>query len=377
MYKKFDTLTIKAINFYKKKEPTPPYTKEFMSKYRQEEGGYIVFANKFILTNDKSIEELEDVIKKKKDGHLENIIEMRKLIEQGKLGKVYSLEELDESFICCVKDDKSVGEPNQKWHFLVSYCAQYELEDMRKGKSKPTANIFNRSITCPELWLWLIEVAQDDNIITGGYVEEVYNEAINYKKKGHKEGIAEWNKCLESCRIKVEIIIKGMYIVASRILNKRIDNRYYLKLNRKSSCLEIYEKTDTKVLWDNYPIRKDFDASDYVMYEFARSMPCIFGGDGKTLTPAGIFNIEKVSSTEYISTYHPDFEQVKFYGYLVVFEDYFIHSDIYLMDANADDFREKESISLHDEHTSGCVRVSQDDLYWLIENIPEGTTIEM
>ncbi|MFT8872268.1 MAG: L,D-transpeptidase [Sporolactobacillus sp.] len=168
-----------------------------------------------------------------------------------------------------------------------------------------------------------------------------------------------------------------MYIVVRGILNKKTDNRYYLKLNRKSCCLEIYESTDTKALWDNYPIKQDFDASDYVMYELAKIMPCIFGGDGQTQTPAGIFNIEKVSSSEYISPYHPKFDQVKFFGYLVVFEDYFIHSDMYSMEVNIDDFREKTSISCHDKHTAGCIRVLQDDLYWLIENIPEGTTIEM
>jgi len=50
---------------------------------------------------------------------------------------------------------------------------------------------------------------------------------------------------------------------------------------------------------------------------------------------------------------------------------------MYSMEVDIDNFHEKESISLHDEHTSGCIRVSQDDLHWLIETIPEGTTIEM
>ncbi|MDD3023792.1 MAG: L,D-transpeptidase [Syntrophomonadaceae bacterium] len=168
-----------------------------------------------------------------------------------------------------------------------------------------------------------------------------------------------------------------MYIIASRILNKKNSNKYYLKLNRKSSCLEIYKKADTKVLWDNYPIKKDFDASDYVMYELAKTIPCIFGGDCKRETPAGIFNIGIVSPCEYVSPYYPELDQVKFFGYLVVFEDYFIHSDLYSMDVNIEDFHEKESISLQDEDTSGCIRVSQDNLSWLIENITEGTTIEM
>lgn len=167
-----------------------------------------------------------------------------------------------------------------------------------------------------------------------------------------------------------------MYIVAKRILNPKSD-RYYIRLNREAKCLEMFEKQEPESLRNHYPIRKDFDASDYVMYECVKTMPCIFGGVGKTQTPAGIFTIEKVSDSEYISPYHPKADFVKFFGYLVVFEDYFIHSDMYSMDANMDNFREKESISLKDEHTSGCIRVSQDDLNWLIKNIPEGTTIEM
>lgn len=168
-----------------------------------------------------------------------------------------------------------------------------------------------------------------------------------------------------------------VYIVSKRVLDDEIDNGYYVKLNREDSELEIYQRVDEKHLWNNYPIRENFDASNYVMFECVKSFSCIFGGEKDIRTPAGIFNIKKVSSSEYISQYHPKFEFVKFFGYLVVFEDYYIHSDLYSMDVNIDDFREKESISLDDEHTSGCIRVLQDDLYWLIENIREGTTIEM
>jgi len=168
-----------------------------------------------------------------------------------------------------------------------------------------------------------------------------------------------------------------MYIIANRTLDPEIANPYYLRLNRQAACLEIYKKADAAVLRENYPVKPDFAAASYTMFELAKCMPCIFGGDGKTQTPAGIFNIEKVSPSEYISPYHPKLDEVKFFGYLVVFEDYFIHSDLYSMDANIDDFREKEPISLQDEHTAGCIRVSQDDLDWLVENMPVGTIIEM
>ena len=86
------------------------------------------------------------------------------------------------------------------------------------------------------------------------------------------------------------------------------------------------------------------------------------GGEGKRRTPRGFFNIEKVSSEEYVSPYYPSKGQVKFFGYLVVFEDYFIHSDLYSMEASLKDLREHKPISLKDRDTSGCVRVKQEDL---------------
>ena len=66
-----------------------------------------------------------------------------------------------------------------------------------------------------------------------------------------------------------------------------------------------------------------------------------------------------------------------FFGYLAVFEDYFIHSNLYLTDAASDTFMEKEPISAQDEHTSGCIRVPQEELDWLVAYIPEKSIIEM
>ncbi len=168
-----------------------------------------------------------------------------------------------------------------------------------------------------------------------------------------------------------------MYIIKKQILNTNCNNNLYLKLNRYKSVLEIYKRADKSELWSNYPIRKDFDASNYVMYERAMSFPCIYGGEGDTRTPAGLFNIEKVSNEEYISPYHPKYDQVKFFGYIVVFEDYFIHSDMYPADIDISTYEEAEPISLYDKYTSGCIRVSQEDLRWLLGNIPAGTTIEL
>lgn len=167
------------------------------------------------------------------------------------------------------------------------------------------------------------------------------------------------------------------YIVKKEILNKSADNKYFLKLNRASHCLEIYEKKDMNSLRSDYPIRQDYNLSDYMLYALKKTMVCVFGGSGHQRTPCGIFNIEEVSKAEYVSPYHPNHDKVKFFGYLVVFEDYFIHSDMYLMDVGIDSFRLKEPISVRDKHTSGCIRVKQEDLDWLVGNISIGTTIEM
>ena len=111
-----------------------------------------------------------------------------------------------------------------------------------------------------------------------------------------------------------------------------IEKKYLLKLNRTSSQLELYKKADNSVLHKYYPIRSDFDSLNYVMYEEIRSMDCIYGGE-KSSTPTGIFQVEEKSAEEYVSGYYPELDQVKFFGYLVIFEDYFIHSDLYASNA--------------------------------------------
>lgn len=168
-----------------------------------------------------------------------------------------------------------------------------------------------------------------------------------------------------------------LYIISKKNINCEIENIYFLKLNRSDSHLEIYKKVNEECLRESYPIREDFDISKHELFALHKSMPCIYGGEGKRRTPQGFFNIEKVSSDEYISPYYPSRGQVKFFGYLVIFEDYFIHSDLYSVDANRTDFTEQKSISLGDKDTSGCIRVSQPDLDWLVKNIPVGTMMEL
>lgn len=210
-----DNLTIRAIDFYKNKDSVPFYTTEFIKKYQQSGGGYIAFAETFI-SDGKSAEELRNKAQKKPktetqlktvaqlNNYINNYIEIKNLIEQNNLDKVHALRELDSGFVLNVKNDKTVGEPNQQWHFLVSYCAQWELEARRANK-KNKANIFDRRIMCPELWLWLIEAARDNIIINDEDVIKVYEQAI--KKKNKEIGNKEWNTFLDIYREKVKAII--------------------------------------------------------------------------------------------------------------------------------------------------------------------------
>ena len=165
-----------------------------------------------------------------------------------------------------------------------------------------------------------------------------------------------------------------MYIVKREFENQ--EKNYLLKLNRTDHKLEVYQKADNSVLNEHYSIRPDFDSSDYIMYEQLKSIDCIFGGE-KSPTPEGIFKVESKSAEEYMSGYYPKCGQVKFFGYLVIFEDYFIHSDLYDAEVIRATMQEHEPISGKDTFTSGCIRIAQSELEWLIKNIELGTTVIM
>ena len=109
-----------------------------------------------------------------------------------------------------------------------------------------------------------------------------------------------------------------------------------------------------------------------------RRRNCIWGG-GDTPIPEGIFQIEKVSEAheEYVSGYYTGHDKVKFFGYLVVFEDYFIHSNLYTEEATQDTFEQMKHINGAEEHSSGCIRLTQEDLDWLVKNVEVGTTVVM
>lgn len=164
-----------------------------------------------------------------------------------------------------------------------------------------------------------------------------------------------------------------MYIVKKELLGDAKER--VLKLDRVAKKLLVYKRVKNEELNDHYSIRKDFDSSTYLMYEIEKAFDCIFGGE-KSPTPEGVFNVLSKTTDEYVSGYYPEHDKVKFFGYLVIFEDYFIHSNLYEIDISEEAMRNDSSvqpISKSDNHTSGCVRVAQENLDWLVENVEVGT----
>lgn len=168
-----------------------------------------------------------------------------------------------------------------------------------------------------------------------------------------------------------------MYIISNNMLSKDSNNAFFMRLNREKSILEVYKKCESSKLREEYPIRDDFEESGYTMFELYKELRCIFGGEGKKRTPRGLFHIYDKSKGEYKSSYYEGKDCVKFFGYLSFFEDYFIHSDLYDENITIKNYKEAEPISKEDVNTAGCIRVGQDELDWLVENVEVGTIVEV
>ena len=167
------------INFFKdKKEYNCNLTNAFIKNYQQEISGsgygYINLAN-FIEkrgeTDGKLKEEFiayYEYLNSDNVNELENLIGMRKE------------EMLD------VKVNAIEGEPNQKWHLLVSYLG---MTWFQRGR------LCIHSVSCPELWIWMFETS---GIFKQCQLDKIYNKAIEYREK--KIGTLEWKKYIKEYR---------------------------------------------------------------------------------------------------------------------------------------------------------------------------------
>lgn len=208
-----------------------------------------------------------------------------------------------------------------------------------------------------------------NDIIKGYY----YNPPVSFYDSVETIG-DEFLKFIELNEKKTQTSHKNFIILKSIVADT---DAHLLKLNRETQKLEVYRKVSNEKITEYYSIREDFDTSNYVIFELENTFDCIFGSEKKP-TPNGLFKIQNKSSGEYISEYYPEYDKVKFFGYLVVFEDYYIHSDMYTVNVTKNMIKKDnkiKSISKRDEFTSGCIRVSQKDVDWLVENIEIGTTV--
>ncbi len=170
---------------------------------------------------------------------------------------------------------------------------------------------------------------------------------------------------------------KKMFIVKKSF--NSVESKLFVKLNRGERKLEIYQRVANEKLNDHYHIREDFDNSPYDMYELEKSFDCILGSEDHP-TPEGIFDVERKSRDMWFSRSYAGYDEVRFFGYLTIFENYLIHSDLYDKSVSAEAMRNDPTVhpvSKKDDHTRGCIRIAQENLDWMLDNVEEGTIVEL
>ncbi len=146
-------------------------TTKFINNYQQGDDGYITFAS--IFSAKGKIQRTN-----KTSNLLDNYKRINILLSNNTYQEISPFCKLTKTFISDVSINKNIGEPNQKWHLLVSFYGQNAVEG-----TLSKSNIFKKSITCPELWLWMLEAAIDDSNITKDDVKALYTQACKYKNK--------------------------------------------------------------------------------------------------------------------------------------------------------------------------------------------------
>ena len=163
---------------------------------------------------------------------------------------------------------------------------------------------------------------------------------------------------------------------------------YYLKLDRQNRVLKVYERTQNFDLVNRfYPLDKNFDVRNDVPFLLKEDIPVLYGGSEGSQTPKGIYKVHNVSKKhqEYVSGFNPNYGTVKLFGYIEIYEYYWIHSNMYVgEDVNESNFMSKEDKIVHGnynpdgtEHTSGCIRIQdQAKLDELMEYIQPGDIVD-
>lgn len=182
----------KIINFYVAKKSHYPITDLFCMNFKQKEGGYV-----------KVYEDLSNEKKSPDNAEFFEIIRNnQELMEPLKW-----LEKLDEKEKKCYIDEKYQQlEPNQKWHFLISWMAFKIVVETNPLKNPTRVTKLPDNVkqfcgvNCPELRLWLFEAAMDNDIVKIQDVYEMYSKLVDGRREKdirtyYSKECEYWSEC--------------------------------------------------------------------------------------------------------------------------------------------------------------------------------------
>lgn len=187
-----------VLEFYASKNRHYPITDEFMKTYKQKRNGYIEVANVFNNkgNNERDKKFFEWLKKNNENGTLGDLESLREINRLGLLNINNGTLDLPNKLDVFRINPDGETEPNQKWHFFISYYAYNEFNNKNPGD-----RILSAHVTCPELWLWTAEAAKDDQEISYYDIYRLYVAAVDNRNK-------RWREEIKRITEKIEIVIK-------------------------------------------------------------------------------------------------------------------------------------------------------------------------
>ena len=157
------------LKFFSDKEIHYPESDKFIKQYQQTGGGYIKLA--YCMKNEGATGDTENK-ENKENKEYYNYLKNMDDYHSFSAFRYMKFEDVDAMKVLDISVDKTNGEPTQKWHLIVSYFGMLPFL-FEKGYRE---RMNYKSITCPELIIWLAEAC---NLCC---VDEIYNNAEKMKK---------------------------------------------------------------------------------------------------------------------------------------------------------------------------------------------------
>lgn len=175
------------------------------------------------------------------------------------------------------------------------------------------------------------------------------NILYEYEESGMDSEIDEKIEVSDVEDKKTEETVK--YDFTDEIEIPKVEYPYFVRVNRLANCVTVYTLDEE---------------GEYAVP--VKSMVCSVGLNNNT--PIGVFQ----TSTKY--TWRELFGNV--YGQYAyrIYNSIMFHSVPYFSE-NKDDLETEEYNKLGEAASLGCVRLAVADAKWLVENCPEGTTVEI